>query len=130
MACTADNTELCGGPAAINIYHSTAATQTAGTIPSGWSSISCYTDNVSSRTLAQKISLDASTVTIESCINACQSAGYSVAGLEFANECYCGDSIDNGATPASSGCDMACSGNTAETCGGAARINLYQYGTW
>lgn len=129
MACTADKSQLCGGPAAINIYHSNAPTQSAGNIPDGWASKSCYTDSVSGRTLSHQISLDSSTFTTESCINACQSAGFSIAGTEYSNECFCGNTIDNGATPASSGCDMACSGNHAETCGGAARINIYEHGT-
>lgn len=130
MACTADHTQLCGGPGAINVYQSPNAVQKWDRIPDGWTSKSCYTDDVSHRTLAKQMSLSSNTV--EGCIYACNSAGFTFAGVEYSSECFCGNSIDNGASPASSGCDMACSGNHGETCGGAGRINLYQrqVGEW
>jgi hypothetical protein len=49
-----------------------------------------------------------------------------MAGTEFGSECFCGNSIDNGNTPASSGCDMACNGLKADTCGGAGRISVFK----
>ena len=42
----------------------------------------------------------------------------------------CDNKIENGGGPApdgNQGCNMACSGNSAETCGGNLRLNLYQY---
>ena len=127
MACTADKTTLCGGPGAINIYYNPSiTTQAAGAIPSGWSDEGCYTDDVSHRALSHQINLPANSVTTESCIDACQTAGYTYAGLEWSQECYCDNTIQNNASPASSGCDMSCKGNLAETCGGSQRINIYE----
>jgi hypothetical protein len=42
----------------------------------------------------------------------------------------CGNNITNGGGPApdgNAGCDMACKGNTVETCGGPNRLDVYQY---
>jgi hypothetical protein len=42
----------------------------------------------------------------------------------------CGNSFSNGGGPApdgSAGCNMACNGNTSETCGGPNRLSLYDY---
>jgi len=32
--------------------------------------------------------VDADTMTVESCLTACKAGGYSIAGLEYASECY------------------------------------------
>ena len=42
----------------------------------------------------------------------------------------CDNKLENGGGPApngNTGCDMACSGNSAETCGGPNRLDLYSY---
>jgi len=42
----------------------------------------------------------------------------------------CDNQLENGGGPApdgNAGCDMACSGNSAETCGGPDRLDLYSY---
>ena len=42
----------------------------------------------------------------------------------------CDNQLENGGGPApdgGAGCNMACSGNAAETCGGSDRLDLYQY---
>jgi hypothetical protein len=42
-------------------------------------------DSVSSRTLER--SVNAGNVTVESCVSACQSQSFTMAGLEYAHEC-------------------------------------------
>ena len=75
-------------------------------VAGGWTSQGCYryespysafseltnigrlaSDLVSSRTLDR--SVDAGNVTVESCVSACQSQSFTIAGLEYAQEC-CG----------------------------------------
>lgn len=49
-----------------------------------------------------------------------------------ADECYCDNSAQGGGGPASdgsTGCNMPCSGNSAEMCGGPNRLNVYQFNT-
>ena len=44
----------------------------------------------------------------------------------------CDNALRNGGGPAPDGaaqCDMACAGNSADTCGGPDRLDMYQYGT-
>lgn len=45
------------------------------------------------------------------CTRACQAAGYTLAGTEYGQECWCGNSFLNGGAPASDGCNMACKGD-------------------
>jgi glucan 1,3-beta-glucosidase len=59
--------------------------------------------------------------TIEACQATCHASGYTFAGVEYANECYCDNKIENTGGPApdrTAGCIMACAGNAAKTCGG------------
>jgi hypothetical protein len=48
------------------------------------------------------------------------------AGVEYAQECYCGNSFTNGGgASASSGCTMACQGDVTQTCGGPNRLSVF-----
>ncbi|KAF8889794.1 hypothetical protein BD779DRAFT_302302 [Infundibulicybe gibba] len=51
-------------------------------LPGNWTSIGCYTDISTSRTL-NAISTNLDDMTIESCIAFCEPGGYIYAGLEF-----------------------------------------------
>lgn len=54
-----------------------------------WSSLGCYSDNVSGRALPNGESVPGGTnaMTNEACQSACQGAGYTIAGTEYAGEC-------------------------------------------
>ena len=106
-----------------------SASSAATGLPSGWTYRGCYVDNKNGRILinAQPAS---NTMTNEKCVAACQTAGYSVAGMEYGQECYCGNAIINGGnTTAESDCNMACAGNSAEKCGAGNRMSIYANGT-
>lgn len=47
-------------------------------------------------------------------------------GTEYSSECYCGNSISDGAVLTSSGCFMACAGNQDNYCGGPNRLSFYK----
>lgn len=83
-------------------------------------------------------------MTIAGCTTACKTKNFLYAGLEYAQECCrsnpassflnslavgCGNAFLNGGAPTTSGCTMACKGNTTEYCGGSLRLNVYQFGT-
>ena len=52
-------------------------------------------------------------ITVEGCTAACFAQGYVLAGVEYADECYCDNSFQNYGAPAADGCNMPC---TARTC--------------
>ncbi|KAF7361180.1 Copper radical oxidase [Mycena sanguinolenta] len=92
-----------------------------------WETIGCYKDAAApNRTLPQQAALNLNgNMTIESCTIACQAGNYSYAGLEYASECWCGNTRPS--TPAdNTSCNMACSGNKTETCGGNYALNVFQ----
>ena len=108
----------------------TSASATASGLPSGWSYKGCYIDNAHGRVLPFQLP-DNSSLTVESCVQSCYGQGYSVAGMEYSTQCFCGNAIYGGGTLASSDtdCNMACGGNAKEKCGAGNRLSTYSNGT-
>jgi hypothetical protein len=88
----------------------------------------------------------ASNNSVQSCTAACSASHYSLAGMEYSDECCtysvaphflnprqltlllkdCANSFSNGGAPTPPGdCSMTCSGNSSEFCGGPNRLNVY-----
>ena len=106
------------------------STAAANGLPSGWVYKGCYIDNAKGRVLPMQLPANSS-LTVESCVGSCYAQGYSVAGMEYSTECYCGNAIYSGGTLASSDsdCNMACGGNANEKCGAGNRLSVYSNGT-
>ncbi|KAL9085044.1 MAG: hypothetical protein Q9165_007785 [Trypethelium subeluteriae] len=143
MTCGGNSTEYCGGPNRLNMYQSngtappasttgnSAPTSTPGA-PSNpqtvgqFTYLGCYNDSVGTRALTGPTT-GGNTITIESCASACKS--YTYFGTEYADECYCGNSLQAGSVlSAANGnidCNMACAGNSSELCGGPNRLSIY-----
>lgn len=66
-------------------------------------------------------------MTVPACVAACQADNFPLAGVEFSTQCYCGTDIEGTGAPATSGCNMACQGNSTTLCGGADRLNVYNF---
>lgn len=93
-----------------------------------WKSLGCYTDSISERTLEFPANVDGIN-SVSRCASACQQAGYTYAGMEYAGECYCGNSLRCPSAPTvASACNMACNGKPTEFCGGSNAMNVYQLG--
>lgn len=128
------NRILGGGPLLLNVWSlgpaptgsvvSTVRTATSTsvavgptTLPTGWAYKGCWLDQQHGRILASQ-QPDSAALTVESCVAACVTAGYSVAGMEYFTQCYCGNAMINQAVLAASEseCNSACGGNAAEIC--------------
>jgi hypothetical protein len=57
------------------------------------------------------------------CIEKCRSQGFSYAGTQYGNQCFCGNRYGGNS---SATCDSPCSGNPAEFCGGWYANSIYQ----
>jgi hypothetical protein len=139
MNCRGNETEMCGGSNQLDVYFyapsgSTPTAAPTPTFPANWSLAGCYSDDVYARTLGNRVQIIGGDgeMTPEGCVTACNAAGFLIAGVEYSDECYCDNSLQNGGTTATDGyaqCTMTCDGNPQETCGGSDRLNLYASGT-
>lgn len=95
---------------------------------SGWGYVGCGTDNYYNRILtAANTAKD--DMTNEQCVAFCESKGFSIAGTEYAKECYCGDSIPDSGAPVPGvpgNCKMPCAGDESQMCGAGGAITLYK----
>ena len=70
--------------------------------------------------------VSSTSMTIEGCLDACANMGLNLAGVEYSRECFCGNTIIGDNRPIDpSKCNMVCTGNINELCGGAGALNLY-----
>ena len=94
---------------------------------SDYQSLGCYREGNVGKSLAWRQDQVASTdLTLEKCLSACKVGGYAFAGVEYGQECYCGVVLGNGTlSVADDQCNMACTGNPSQLCGGRSTLNLY-----
>ncbi|KAK2017628.1 WSC domain-containing protein [Colletotrichum eremochloae] len=124
--CAGKREEVCGEGGRINIFWNGDAAPGILAQSGDYNSIGCYSDNPASRALTSGIGLSGG-VRVSDCTTACASQGYEYAGVEFGRECFCGSSIQNGAKPiAADSCNMPCTGDKTQYCGGAGAINMYK----
>ncbi|KAG7086326.1 hypothetical protein E1B28_002289 [Marasmius oreades] len=97
-------------------------------LPNGnWTSLGCFSDISTSRTLQGAFTSSNTNMTIELCIAAC--GDFVFAGVEFGHECYCDSTIQlPGAPVAADECNIPCVGNSSETCGGTGSIQIFTDG--
>lgn len=129
--CAGNASEICGSANLLSLYNLTSY-QPPSTVPQVGYYVSqgCYNEAPNGRLLGGPSYSNASGMTVESCVQFCQASTPTmrVAGVESAQECYCASTLPGSATAASSsGCDVPCSGNRKEFCGGSGLLNVYEY---
>lgn len=96
---------------------------------SGWEWIGCMPDNQGGKRVLNGANTGEENLTVESCLRFCGDEGFSIAGLENSNECFCGDSLTDGLKPTAmpmGKCLSPCAGDSSENCGGFGYIGLYK----
>ncbi|PHH77524.1 hypothetical protein CDD82_3479 [Ophiocordyceps australis] len=156
--CAGDASEYCGGSQRLQLYRRPSVTTPPIPLPTNSSSgqppptsslsvpptgpivwpgnaqfdfYSCVSEPSKGRLLASQVLNDGDNMTVERCLEACDS--YEWAGVEYGRECWCDDKLnwagDGGATPArnvsQAECNMPCPGDRSVSCGGGLRLSLY-----
>ncbi|KAL2154832.1 hypothetical protein VTH82DRAFT_3508 [Thermothelomyces myriococcoides] len=128
MPCSGAPNEPCGAGSRLSLFYSSAVTGPAANPGvNDFIHLGCYTEGRTGRALTYNPGLPGANMTVDICTAACLEADYILAGVEYGGECYCGNTIANGAAPALAGCTMVCNGNKTEFCGGPDRLNVYSY---
>ncbi|KAG6827237.1 hypothetical protein H0H92_012693 [Tricholoma furcatifolium] len=135
MPCSGDSSEPCGaGNRLTVIWLGHSPTSAPATITAGggsgsqWAYQGCYQDSLAARILPmQEPVWDQMYFTLEACAEACFNAGFSIAGAEYRDECWCGNALPEDAVLApNADCGMACVYDYNERCGGSDRISVYK----
>lgn len=93
MAFAGNPAETCGFGMRLNVYKPATASPATPPAPIGeFEYKGCYSDNVPQRVLAGTTVARAD-MTLENCAVTCAAGGYSVFGVEYSSECYCGTTI-------------------------------------
>ncbi|KAK3383119.1 glyoxal oxidase-like protein [Lasiosphaeria ovina] len=101
---------------------------TVSGLPTGWSSQGCWIDGAHGRILSYQ-SPDSQANSQTACATLCKNAGYSISGVEYSVQCFCGNSILNGGVQtAITDCSNTCPGNPAQKCGAGDRMNIVSNG--
>ncbi|KAL8670348.1 MAG: hypothetical protein Q9168_005106 [Polycauliona sp. 1 TL-2023] len=126
--CSGNKTEICGGSSRLSVWNSTqyippTTVRQVGT----YLSQGCFPDLTKGRLLSGSSYVNATGMTVESCVGFCSASKYAYAGLEFGQECYCGSSLatTTQSTDAAK-CNMLCKGNNREFCGAQGLLNVYK----
>merc|ERR1711920_313243 len=90
----------------------------------------CAVDDPNNRTLKGMHEVGKDTeggMTIQKCIHLCGENGYAYAGLEYHDECYCGDEPEGGGFVWTwqDRCSAACTGDRRQDCGGSDSLSIY-----
>lgn len=89
-----------------------------------YSYVGCFGDDGRDRVLSGTNIKANPEMTIAACAEHCEGSAYF--GTEYAGECYCSRSSDNlNSLNVATNCDMPCTGNATEMCGGHDAISVY-----
>ncbi|KAJ5118467.1 hypothetical protein N7448_010174 [Penicillium atrosanguineum] len=93
-----------------------------------WSYLGCYSDNTSTRALTgvQFANLGIGKVTSTGCMEYCDNAGFSLAGTEYAGQCFCGNKMNGNSKITADKCNMKCEGDASQVCGGSSALSVYE----
>ncbi|KAL2423947.1 hypothetical protein ABEF95_010356 [Exophiala dermatitidis] len=139
MVCSGNRTEYCGGPSRLSVWSvtsssgsssttSTSSSASASATPSlaGATYIGCYSDNTGGQRALSSRTTDKN-MTLELCAQTAQTSNRKYFGLEYAGECWAGDTLASTASAiADTNCNMKCKGNAGEICGGSNALSLFE----
>lgn len=126
MGCSGATNELCGGTSRLSVFNNTAYVYPSSpAVVNNFLFKGCYAEATNGRLLSGPSTTNPQ-MTVELCVNYCVSQGASWAGMEFGDECYCGNSLPTTAVvELESSCNMLCAGNNKEYCGAGGMLDVY-----
>ncbi|KAH5773095.1 hypothetical protein HBI88_117870 [Parastagonospora nodorum] len=107
----------------------TSATSASSLAPSptAWEPLGCYAQNPERSILEQNMSPNGdASLSISACKNSCYLQAFTFAGTQEGNQCWCSNYVAGEWAKNSSDCNLPCSGNKAEVCGGKQVVNVFE----
>jgi hypothetical protein len=97
--------------------------------PTAWTALGCYFDDPKLQPLLQtRVSKEGGdpALTISKCQNACYLAALTFAGVKAGNQCWCSPFVAGEHARNQSDCNLPCSGDKNEICGGKESVNVFE----
>uniref|UniRef100_A0A182NJI0 protein xylosyltransferase n=1 Tax=Anopheles dirus TaxID=7168 RepID=A0A182NJI0_9DIPT len=91
--------------------------------------LGCFRDEKDFRLLSGYFTTFKTNNSPERCIRVCLQSGYPFAGVQYGYECFCGDEEPKASAKLpDSSCNIKCTGDAKQACGGYFTINVYETG--
>ncbi|CAM9875999.1 unnamed protein product [Ectocarpus sp. 8 AP-2014] len=136
-ACTGDASDVCGGNDAMSVYSTGLVVETPSPVPdiveetpspvpdtvpgpTDPAYLGCFGDSQTGRVFTE--SSASNDMTTGECAATCSAFAYY--GTQYGRECWCGNNADY-AVYGEASCDMACTGDAADICGGINAMSVY-----
>ncbi|KAF7128461.1 hypothetical protein CNMCM5793_003191 [Aspergillus hiratsukae] len=107
----------------------TTTQTTLGPSPTAWTALGCYFDDPKLLPLLEtRVSKEGGdpALTIAKCQNACYLAARTFSGVKAGNECWCSPFVGGEHARNQSDCNLPCSGDKDEICGGKQCVNVFE----
>lgn len=131
MKCKGDLTSYCGAGSRLSVWQIAQPEKSNDPITALDGTalyMGCYTDGGAGGRSLPSASFAGPTVSLETCAAFCKKAGWTLFGMEYSSECYCGNALKKESTLANEGdCKMKCAGNSAQKCGGGNRLSVWSF---
>ncbi|KAL4233178.1 hypothetical protein ACF0H5_007862 [Mactra antiquata] len=85
--------------------------------------LGCFEDNANRVLVGHEV--HSSEMTNEYCYSLCVDGGWIYSGTQYSFQCFCGNSLAREIQKPENECNMPCSGDNHQICGGSWRINIY-----
>ncbi|KAG6354981.1 hypothetical protein INS49_004062 [Diaporthe citri] len=124
--CAGNAQQICGSDNTLSVYLSPPPPPPHPSNNITYSAAGCYAEPGDGSRALNKSRTAALDMTPESCFNICGTSGWLYAGLEYGEECWCGNWLSTAATLVDpSRCNMNCTGDATRACGGREVLSLY-----
>ncbi|KAF6805573.1 copper radical oxidase [Colletotrichum plurivorum] len=120
--CFGDGKFTCGAPGRMNLYKSTKPVTILQSVDN-YSFTHCVVDNPTQRVL-DEARTSGPDMTAQKCKDFCSARSFRYFGLEFGEECFCGNSY-TAQDAADEECNKKCGGDRSHLCGAADRLAVY-----
>jgi len=123
MACAGNGSQICGGTWANSVFKTGRSHKNMGQKKiMNVMHMGCYKDNGNRDINGYHFSNAG--MSKQMCVNECSKRGFMYAATQYSSHCFCGNSY--GRYGQASNCNMKCSGNNRENCGGSWANWVYQ----
>lgn len=95
--------------------------------PTAWDPLGCYAPYPNHPILELNLNANGdASLTIPKCKNSCYRRAFKFAGVQGGNQCWCSSYVTGEGAKNETDCNIPCTGNKADMCGGKGVFNVFE----